>query len=165
MGIYKEFKTFAMRGSVIDLAVGVIIGGAFSQITNSLVKDIIMPPIGLLLGEVDLAAYKIVLRDAVPAEQTPDGEALAEVAITYGQFLNVLINFLIIAFCLFLLVRTINKARAALEDPAKPDPTPTAKTCPYCCSPIPIKAARCPNCTSQLETTPGEESAAGAQPA
>jgi large conductance mechanosensitive channel len=155
MGMYKEFKKFAMRGNVVDLAVGIIIGGAFSQITNSLVKDIIMPPIGLIMGEVDLAAYKILLRDAVPAEQTADGEALAEVAITYGQFINVMINFLIIAFCVFLLVKAINNMRDAMEDPAQPDPSPSTKSCPFCCSGIPVKASRCPNCTSQLDTAVG----------
>lgn len=152
MKIINEFKEFAIRGSVIDLAVGIIIGGAFGQITNSLVKDIIMPPIGMLLGKVDLSSHKIVLRDAVPAEQAAEGQALSEVAITYGNFLGVLLNFLIIAFFVFLLVKAINRARKAMEDPAQPDPTPSTKSCPYCCSPIPVKATRCPNCTSDLAT-------------
>ena len=150
MGMYQEFKKFAMRGSVVDLAVGIIIGGAFGQITNSLVKDIIMPPIGLILGEVDLTSYKVVLREAVPAEQAADGEAVAEVAITYGNFLSVSLNFLIIAFCVFLLVKAINRARDAMEDPNKPDPLPNTKSCPFCCIGIPVKATRCPNCTSEL---------------
>ena len=151
MGMLAEFKKFALRGNVVDLAVGIIIGGAFSQITNSLVKDIIMPPIGLILGKVDLTSYKFVLREAVPADQTTDGEALAQVAITYGQFINVFINFLIIAFCVFLLVKAINRARDAMEDPSQADPSPSTKSCPFCCSGIPVKASRCPNCTSELE--------------
>lgn len=155
MSIIQEFKKFAMRGNVIDLAVGIIIGAAFGKITNSLVDHIIMPPIGLIMGQIDLTSYKIVLRDAVPAEAAAGGEALPAVAISYGLFLNALLNFLIVAFCVFLLVKAINKTRDMMEDPDQADPLPNTRACPQCCSMIPIKARRCPQCTS--EVPPPEE--------
>ncbi|MDB6025467.1 MAG: mscL [Verrucomicrobiales bacterium] len=146
-GFISEFKQFAMRGNVIDLAVGVVIGGAFGAIVNSLVKDLIMPPLSKLTGEVDLSQrfwdlsgkHFNTLKEAV--------EAKAPV-ITYGVFLNTIISFLIIAFAVFMLVRFINKLH---PKPAPTDtPTPTTKECPFCVSTISLKATRCPQCTSQL---------------
>lgn len=146
----QEFKEFAMRGNVIDLAVGIIIGGAFGRITTSLVNDIIMPPIGLLLGRVDFTNLFINLSnrdfDSLAAAQ----EAGAP-TINYGQFITTVINFLIIAFAVFLLVRAINRLRRLQETKEAPPPAPTRKTCPYCVSDIPIQAIRCPSCTSMLD--------------
>lgn len=119
MGFIKEFKEFAMRGSVIDLAVGVVIGGAFGKIVSSLVDDIIMPPIGYLTGGVDFSSFKYVMSEADPATET------AEVAIMYGNFINVTIQFLIIAFCIFLVIKGINslKRKEEAEPAAAPEPT------------------------------------------
>ncbi len=147
--MWKEFKEFIMRGHVLDLAIGVIIGGAFGAIVSSLVNDIIMPPIGLLLGKVDFANLYAVLSGTVPA-----GTSLAEakklagvVTWNYGAFINVVINFLIIALVIFLVVKGANRLRRKKEEaPA----APTTKECPFCLSSIPIKATRCPHCTSQL---------------
>jgi len=142
----KEFKEFAMRGNVIDLAIGVIIGGAFGKITTSLVNDVIMPPIGLLLGKVDFTNLYINLSSEKYASLAQAKEAGA-VTINYGLFINTVIDFLIIAFVVFLLVRQVNKLQ-------KPDAVPTPpsqKECPFCFSDIPVKATRCPHCTSQLE--------------
>ena len=141
----EEFKKFAMRGNVIDLAVGFIIGGAFGAIVSSLVKDIIMPPIGLILGKVDFASLYINLSGkayATLAEAQKDGAP----TINYGEFINTLINFVIVAFVLFLLIRAVN--RMTIKE--APSATPASKDCPFCFSSIPLKASRCPNCTSQL---------------
>ena len=143
----KEFKAFAMRGSVIDLAVGVIIGAAFGQIISSLVANIIMPPIGMLLGGVDFANMFFVLSGGSYATLA-DAQAAGAVTINYGLFLNAVIDFIIVALVLFLLLRPINK----LTSEPEPAPTePTTKECPYCYTSIPIKASRCPNCTSELK--------------
>lgn len=136
----SEFKTFAMRGNVIDMAVGIIIGGAFGTIVNSLVNDVLMPPIGMLLGKVDFSDLQIVL----------SGEGENVVAIKYGMFINALISFLIVAFAVFLLIKAINKLQASVVK-AEADAAPTTKTCPYCCSEISINAKRCPHCTSELK--------------
>ena len=148
----KEFKKFAMRGNVIDLAVGVIIGGAFGKIVTSLVNDIIMPPIGAILGEVDFKDLAIPLVKGY-ADMNDVDKAAAPV-LKYGQFINVMLDFLIVAFCIFMLVKVINvlrrKDKKADEKPA----APTEKECPYCLSQIPIKATRCKHCTSQLEEAP-----------
>ena len=136
----NEFKTFAMRGNVIDMAVGIIIGGAFGTIVNSLVNDVLMPPIGMLLGKVDFSDLQIVL----------SGEGANVVAIKYGMFINALISFLIVAFAVFLLIKAINKLQASVVK-AEADAAPTTKTCPYCCSEISINAKRCPHCTSELK--------------
>ncbi|MFD2330396.1 large conductance mechanosensitive channel protein MscL [Cohnella sp. GCM10020058] len=151
-----EFKTFAMRGNVIDLAVGVIIGGAFGQIVSSLVNDIVMPPIGRLLGGVD---FKDLFWRIGDYKETPANvhsleavRAAGAPVIAYGQFINIIINFLIIAFCVFMLVKVINKLT---EGRKKDEPLaePTSKECPYCLSVVPIKAVRCAHCTSELEAT------------
>ncbi|MBO7097708.1 MAG: large-conductance mechanosensitive channel protein MscL [Alphaproteobacteria bacterium] len=136
----NEFKKFAMRGNVIDMAVGIIIGAAFGKIVNSLVEDVLMPPIGLLLGKVDFSDLKLTLTN--------------DVSIRYGAFINALISFIIVAFAVFLLIKAINtlQERMAAKEAAAEAAAPTTKTCPYCFSEISIHATRCPNCTSELKT-------------
>ena len=148
--LLKEFKAFAMRGNVIDLAIGVIIGAAFGKIVSSLVSDLIMPPIGMIVGQLD---FKDLFLDLSGKGYASLAEARAAGApiIAYGAFLTVLIDFLIVAFVIFLLVRQINKLLA----PRGPVPaTPTTKPCPYCKSVIALEAIRCPHCTSDLKTAP-----------
>jgi len=148
--MWKEFKEFILRGNVIDLAIGIVIGAAFGTIVKSLVEDIIMPPIGLLLGGVDFANMFAVLKGGSPAgpyAALADAKAAGAVTMNFGVFINTLISFLIIAFVIFLLVRTINRMRKKAEEPA---PAPNTKDCPYCLSSIPIKATRCAHCTSEL---------------
>jgi len=129
----KEFRDFAMRGNVIDLAVGVIIGGAFGKIVASLVNDVLMPLIGLALGGINFSEQAFTVGAAI---------------IKWGAFVQTVIDFVIIAFVIFLIVKAANKAK---KDEPAPDPAePTSKTCPHCCTEIPLKATRCPNCTSQL---------------
>ena len=142
--MWQEFKKFIARGSVIDLAIGVIIGGAFGQIVQSLVKDIIMPPIGLLLGKVDFAKLYINLSRTPYASLAAAQEAGAP-TINYGLFINSVISFIILAFVIFLVAKQINKMK-----PEVPPAEPTTKKCPYCFTDIPIAATRCPHCTSQL---------------
>lgn len=150
----KEFREFAVRGNVVDMAVGIIIGGAFGTIVKSLVADVIMPPIGLLLGNVDFSNLFIVLKEGAKAAgpyatMAAAGEAGA-VTLNYGAFINTVISFLIVAFSVFLLIRSINKLKRKQEEPPK---EPTTKDCPHCFTTIPIKAVRCPHCTTQLQTT------------
>lgn len=147
---FEEFRSFIARGNVIDLAVGIIIGTAFKDIVNSLVNDVVMPPIGLLLGDVDFSNLYINLSgddfDSLAAAQEAGAATL-----NYGVFVNTLINFLIIAFVIFLLIRQINRLQRAEEPaPAEPD----TKDCPYCLSTIALAATRCPHCTSNLEDNP-----------
>ncbi len=143
----KEFKEFAMRGNVVDMAVGIIIGGAFGTIVKSLVSDVIMPPIGLLLGRVDFSNLFIVLSGRGTSYATlAEAQAAGAVTLNYGAFINTIINFVIVAFAVFLLIKNINRLKR--EEPA---PEPTTKECPYCFSVIPIKAKRCAFCTSSLE--------------
>jgi len=150
----KEFKEFIMRGNVIDMAVGIIIGVAFGTIVNSLVKDIIMPPISLALGRVDFSNLFVLLKSGkeVPPPYYTISEAQAAGAVTlnYGAFINYVFTFLIVAFAVFLLIRQINNMRRRMEAP-KVAAAPTTKDCPYCVSKIPLKATRCPNCTSELQ--------------
>ncbi len=146
----KEFRDFAMRGNVIDLAVGVVIGGAFGKIVTSFVNDVLMPPIGLLLGKVNFTDLYVVLKGEIPAG-TPLSEAKAITgAITwnYGAFLSTIIDFLIITFAVFLVIRIMNRMKKQ-ENAAAPA-EPASKTCPYCATEIPVAAKRCPHCTSQL---------------
>lgn len=148
--MWKEFKEFILRGNVIDLAIAVVIGAAFGAIVKSLVEDVIMPPIGLLLGGIDFANIFAVLKNGTPAgpyAALADAKAAGAVTMNFGVFINTLISFLIIAFVIFLLVRTINRTRKKTEEPA---PEPATKDCPYCLSSIPIKATRCAHCTSEL---------------
>ena len=142
--MFKEFKEFIARGNVIDLAVAVIMGAAFGPIVNSAVNDIIMPPIGLLMGNVDFKDLFISLK-GVAYPSLAAAKAAGAPVIAYGNFVNTVINFIIVSFAIFLLVRSINK----MKKPA-PAPAPAIKECPYCLSNIPQKATRCPNCTSEL---------------
>ena len=147
----KEFREFAMRGNVVDMAVGIIIGAAFGSIVSSLVADIIMPPIGLVLGNVDFANLFLTLKEgelAGPYAALAEAQAAGAITINYGLFINTIISFLIIAFAVFLLIRGVNRLQE--EEPAPPD-EPTTKDCPFCFSKIALSASRCPNCTSQLE--------------
>ena len=142
----KEFKEFASKGSVIDLAVGVIIGGAFGKIVTSLVSDVLMPPIGLLMGNVDFSNLFVNL-SGTAYESLEKAKAAGAPTINYGLFLNTLIDFVIVAFAIFLLIQQIN--RLSRQKEALP-PAPTTKDCPFCLSSISLKATRCPHCTSEL---------------
>jgi large conductance mechanosensitive channel len=147
----KEFKEFAMRGNVVDMAVGIIIGAAFGTIVNSLVQDVIMPPIGLLLGNIDFSNLFLVLKDgkvAGPYATVAVAKAAGAVSINIGIFINTVISFVLVAFAVFLLVKTVNKLKRQKEALLA---VPTTKECTYCLSTIPIKATRCPNCTSELK--------------
>jgi len=149
--MFKEFKAFAMRGNVIDMAVGIIIGAAFGSIVQSLVKDVIMPPIGMLLGNVDFSNLFLVLKQGTtpgPYTSLAQVQAAGAVSINYGMFLNTIISFLIVAFAVFLLIRQINRLK---KEEAAPAAAPTTKECTFCFSAIPIKAVRCPNCTSEIK--------------
>lgn len=160
MGLWQEFKQFAVKGNVIDLAVGVIIGGAFGKITSSLVEDVIMPPLGVILGKVDFSSLYVVM----PAQQSKIDAAIkagksldsfanyksAGIAVlSYGQFINNIIQFLIIAFAVFIMVRAINRLKA-LAEKNEVAAEPTTKECPFCCQQIPMAAKRCSFCTSEL---------------
>jgi large conductance mechanosensitive channel len=150
----KEFREFAVRGNVIDMAVGIIIGAAFGVIVQSLVNDVIMPPVGLALGGVDFAELFILLREG--AEPAPyltleAAQAAGAVTINYGLFINAIISFLIVALAVFMLIRYINKLKRPVD--AEPEEAPILKQCVHCMSDIHIEATRCPNCTSQLVTT------------
>ncbi|HUZ46733.1 MAG TPA: large conductance mechanosensitive channel protein MscL [Terriglobia bacterium] len=142
----KEFKEFAMRGSVVDMAVGIILGVAFGKVVTSMVADILMPPIGMLLGKVDFSNFFISLSGTHYDTMAAAKKAGAAV-IGYGMFMNAVIEFLIVAFAVYLVVRQINR----LKKPAPAPAAPTTKECPYCVSSIPVKATRCPQCTSELK--------------
>jgi large conductance mechanosensitive channel len=147
----KEFKEFAMRGNVLDMAVGIIIGAAFGTIVNSLVQDVIMPPIGLLLGNVDFSNIFIVLKEgkvAGPYASVAAAKSAGAISINFGMFVNTIISFILVAFAVFLLIKTINRLRR--QEKAPPS-APTTKDCIYCFSKIPIQATRCPSCTSELK--------------
>lgn len=137
----KEFKEFAMRGNVLDMAIGIIIGAAFGKIVSSFVSDILMPPIGLLMGKVDFSSLFLNL-SGQDYPSLAAAKAAGAPTINYGVFFQTIIDFVIIAFVIFLLIRQINRMKR--KDEAKP----TTKDCPYCASPIPLKAVRCPHCTS-----------------
>jgi large conductance mechanosensitive channel len=143
----KEFKEFVARGNVVDMAVGIIIGGAFATIVKSLVDDVLMPPVGLLLGGVDFANFFAVLKDGIAPRPYPTlaaAKAAGAVTVNYGLFFNSAISFLIVAFAVFLLVRSVNTMRR--QEPV----AATTKDCQFCATAIPLKATRCPQCTSQL---------------
>lgn len=137
MSMLKEFREFAVKGNAVDMAVGIIIGGGFGKIITSLVNDVIMPPIGMLLGRVDFSSLSVTLQDKT--------DTAAAVVISYGKFLNTVLDFLIVAVCIFLVIKQMN--RLTPKAPAEA----TTKTCPQCQSTIPIKAVRCAHCTSALE--------------
>jgi large conductance mechanosensitive channel len=147
-GVWKEFKEFAVKGNAVDLAVGVVIGAAFGGIVNSLVKDLLMPPIGLLTGGLDFSNKFLVLKGAPGGGtfNTPaDAAKAGAVTWNYGNFITLMINFIIVAFCIFLVVKAVNK----LKRPS-PAADPVSKDCPACAMTIPIKATRCPHCTTEL---------------
>jgi large conductance mechanosensitive channel len=145
--MFKEFKEFAMRGNVLDMAIGIILGAAFGKVITSLVNDVLMPPIGMLLGRVDFGSLFLNLSGTDYPSLGAAQEAGAP-TINYGIFLNTVLDFLIVAFAIFLIIRQVNRFKRKEE--AKP-PAPTTKDCAFCYSPIPIKATRCPNCTSELK--------------
>jgi large conductance mechanosensitive channel len=149
--VLDEFKKFAMRGNVVDMAVGIIIGGAFGTIVKSLVDDVLMPPIGMLLGGVDFTELFLVIRQgaeaAGPYATLADAQAAGAVTINYGLFFNNVIAFLIVAWAVFLLIRAMNRMQ---EKPEEQPADPTTKACPFCATDVPIAATRCPHCTSEL---------------
>jgi len=146
-----EFKKFAVKGNVVDMAVGIIIGGAFGTIAKSLVDDVLMPFVGLLLGGVDFAELFLVLQDgaevAAPYATLADAQAAGAVTVNYGIFVNNVVAFLIVALAVFFLVKGINRLK---EEEEAPPAEPTTKACPFCATDIPIPASRCPHCTSEL---------------
>ena len=147
----KDFKEFAMRGNVVDMAVGIIIGGAFGTIVKSLVSDVIMPPIGLLLGNVNFSDLFLTLTEGAtpgPYATLAAAQEAGAVTINYGAFIDNVVSFLIVAFAVFMMVKTINSMKRAEETAPPP---PDKKDCPYCMSTVAIKATRCPNCTSQFD--------------
>ncbi|MFZ2198328.1 MAG: large conductance mechanosensitive channel protein MscL [Thermodesulfovibrionales bacterium] len=148
--MFKEFKEFAVKGNVVDMAVGIIIGAAFGTIVNSFVNDLIMPPVGLLLGNVDFTSLFTVLKEgkvAAPYASLADAKAAGAVTLNYGVFINTIISFLIVAFSVFLVVKNVNRLKREEQAPAEP----TTKECPFCLSAIPVKAVRCGHCTSDLK--------------
>jgi large conductance mechanosensitive channel len=150
----KDFKEFAMRGNVVDMAVGIVIGAAFGAVIKSLVADVIMPPIGLLLGNVDFSNLFLTLKAgkvAGPYVSLAAAQAAGAVTLNLGLFINTIVSFVIVAFSVFLLVRGINQLRREQEVPPA---APATKECPYCRSEIPLKATRCPHCTSELGAAP-----------
>jgi large conductance mechanosensitive channel len=149
--MFKDFKEFAMRGSVVDMAVGIVIGAAFGTIVKSFVDDVLMPPIGLLLGNVDFSNLFITLKEgskaAGPYASLASAKAAGAVTLNLGVFINTIISFIIIAFAVFLVIKGINRMKREQEVPPA---EPTTKDCPFCFTNIPIQASRCPHCTSQL---------------
>ena len=148
--MFKEFKEFAMKGNVIDMAIGIIIGAAFGTIIKSLVDDVLMPPIGLLLGNVDFSNLFMTIKEgkvAAPYASLAAAKAAGAVTVNIGVFINTIISFLIVAFSVFLVIKNVNRFK---KEPLPADPT--TKDCPFCLSAIPIKATKCPHCTSELKT-------------
>ena len=148
--MFKEFKEFAMRGNVVDMAVGIVIGAAFGTIVKSFVSDVLMPPIGLLMGGVDFSNLFAVIKEGVPAAPyaaLADAQAAGAVTLNYGLFINTVISFLIVAIAVFMVIKALNSMKREEEAPAA---EPTTKECQFCISEIPIKATRCPSCTSEL---------------
>jgi large conductance mechanosensitive channel len=145
----KEFKEFAIKGNAVDMAVGIIIGAAFTSIITSLVKDIVMPPISLLTGGLDWSNKFIILRDAHDGgvyKTAADAAKAGAITWNYGNFVTLIVNFVIVGFCIFLLVRALNR----MKQPKSRDAAPVSKECPFCSMTIPIKATRCPHCTSEM---------------
>lgn len=152
MSMLKDFRAFVMRGNVIDMAVGIVIGTAFGAIVKSLVDDVIMPPVGLALGNVDFSNFFVVLKDgakaAPPYDTLAQAQAAGAVTLSYGAFINTIITFIIIAIAMFLVIKVMMGAENKLKKPVVA--APTTKECPHCFSTINVKATRCPNCTSDL---------------
>jgi large conductance mechanosensitive channel len=151
----KDFKEFAMRGNVVDMAVGIVIGAAFGTIVKSFVDDVLMPPIGLLLGNVDFSNLFVTLKEgakaAGPYASLAAAKAAGAVTLNIGIFINTVISFVIIAFAVFLVIKGVNRMK---REPVAPPAEPTTKECPFCLSTIALKATRCPHCTSELGTAP-----------
>jgi large conductance mechanosensitive channel len=150
MGMLREFREFAIKGNVVDMAVGIIIGAAFGAIVKSLVDDVIMPPLGLLLGRVDFSNMFVVLKPGAPPPPYPTPAVAHEagaITLNYGMFVNSILTFLIVAFAVFLMIKQVNRLRR--QEPVAPA-APTDKTCQFCQMTVPVKATRCPHCTSQL---------------
>ncbi len=151
--MFKEFKEFALKGNVVDMAVGIVLGVAFGAIVKSLVDDLLMPGIGLLLGSADFTNLFLIIKEGAtpgPFATLADAQKAGAVTVNYGLFINTIVNFVIVAFALFLVIRNMNKLRSMTEKP-QPEAAPDTKECPYCLSTVPIKATRCPNCTSELK--------------
>ena len=149
----KEFREFAVKGNVVDMAVGIIIGGAFGTVVKSFVDDVMMPPLGMLVGDIDFQDIMVVLKEGSapgPYETMAAAKEAGAVTLNLGMFINAAVSFTIVAFAVFILVKSINKLKRAEEAPAPK--APTTKDCPFCASSIPLAAKRCPLCTSQLET-------------
>lgn len=147
----KEFKEFAMKGNVVDLAVGLVLGAAFGAIVKSLVDDIIMPPIGLLLGRVDFSNLFVVIKEGTtppPYNTVALARDAGAVTLNIGVFINVIMSFVIVAFAMFMIIKTINRMK---KEAPKPEAVPTTKECPFCLSTVPLKATKCPFCTSDLK--------------
>src|SRR5262245_42093298 len=144
--MFKEFKEFAMKGNMVDMAVGIIIGSAFGKIITSLVNDIIMPPIGLVLGKMDFSNFFLNL-SGKPYGSLAEAKAAGAATMNFGVFFNTILDFLIVAFAIFFVIKQINRLRRA------PEAAPTTKECPYCVSAIPLKAMRCPQCTSEIKAS------------
>ncbi len=149
--IIKEFKEFAMKGNVVDLAVGLVLGAAFGAIVKSLVDDIIMPPIGLLLGKVDFSNLFVVIREGAtppPYNTVALARDAGAVTLNFGVFINVIISFVIVAFAMFMIIKAMNRMK---KETPKPEAVPTTRECPFCLSTVPLKASKCPFCTSDLK--------------
>lgn len=149
MRLFADFKEFAVKGNVVDMAVGIIIGGAFGTIAKSLVEDVLMPPIGFLLGNVDFSNLYVVLRNGDapgPYVNLAAAKGAGAVTMNYGLFINNVLSFLVVAFAVFFMVRTINRLKRLEEAPS----APTTKPCPMCTTEIPLAAKRCPHCTSEV---------------
>ncbi|PXF29015.1 mechanosensitive ion channel protein MscL [Pokkaliibacter plantistimulans] len=152
----EEFKKFALRGNVVDMAVGIIIGGAFGTIVKSMVDDVLMPPIGMLLGNVDFSDLFVTLKPAAEGAHYATlaaAKAAGAVTLNVGLFINSVISFVIMAFALFMLIKAMNKLQESGKAEEAPAAAPTTKECGFCCSAIPLKAIRCPCCTSELTSS------------
>ncbi len=150
----KEFKEFALKGNVMDMAVGIVLGVAFGAIIKSLVDDLLMPPLGLILGSADFSNMFLIIKEgatAGPFATLAEAQKAGAVTVNYGLFINTIVNFVIVAFALFLVIRNMNELRRRMEKP-EAEAAPDTKECPYCLSTIPLKASRCPNCTSELKS-------------
>jgi len=148
----KEFKEFALKGNVMDMAVGIVLGVAFGAIIKSLVDDLLMPPLGLILGSADFSNMFLIIKEgatAGPFATLAEAQKAGAVTVNYGLFINTIVNFVIVAFALFLVIRNMNELRRRMEK--SETEAPDTKECPYCLSTIPVKASRCPNCTSELK--------------
>ncbi|NJD18348.1 MAG: large-conductance mechanosensitive channel protein MscL [Gemmatimonadetes bacterium] len=150
MGFVKEFREFAVKGNVVDMAVGIIIGGAFGTVVSSFVNDVMMPPLGMLIGDIDFQDIMLVLREGStpgPYATLAAAKEAGAVTLNMGMFINAAVSFTIVAFAVFLLVKGINRLK---REEAPPPAPPTTKECPFCASAIPLKAKRCPHCTSEV---------------